>query len=173
MALDVYFEREVRRRTFNISDNGGLERLPINDVGIELFGTPEAHIFMFWMSGVADGVEVFGLPGAPPTSSGGQRPVASSRRGSPSRRVVEPFFELDHMVPAVAEVVEIVDRLGAGLVNDIGEPRLASIDRLTAKNLHRDQGYPNIRRQPKTRRDGYSCSQTPPEASDAADQGAA
>ena len=48
-------------------------------------------------------------------------------------RVVEPFFELDHMVPAVAEVIEIMDRLGAGLVNDIAEPRLAGIDGLGAK----------------------------------------
>lgn len=37
------------------------------------------------------------------------------------------------MIPAVAEVVEIMDRLRAGLVNDIGEPRLASIDGLRAK----------------------------------------
>ena len=45
---------------------------------------------------------------------------------------VEPFFELDHMVPAVAEVIEIVDRLGAGLVNDIAEPRFAGINGLVA-----------------------------------------
>jgi hypothetical protein len=37
------------------------------------------------------------------------------------------------MVPAVTEVIETMDRLGAGLVNDIGEPRLAGIDRLRAK----------------------------------------
>ena len=49
-------------------------------------------------------------------------------------RVVEPFFELDHMVPAVAEVIEIVDRLGAGLLNDIAEPRLAGIDGLGPKS---------------------------------------
>jgi hypothetical protein len=49
------------------------------------------------------------------------------------RTVVEPFFELDHMIPAVAEVIETMDRLGAGLLNDIGEPRLAGIDRLGAE----------------------------------------
>lgn len=37
------------------------------------------------------------------------------------------------MVPAVAEVVEIVDRLRARLLNDIGEPRLAGIDGLRVK----------------------------------------
>ena len=31
------------------------------------------------------------------------------------------------MVPAVAEVIEIVDRLGAGLSNDIAKPRFAGI----------------------------------------------
>lgn len=37
------------------------------------------------------------------------------------------------MVPAIAEVIEIVDRLGAGLLNDIAEPLLAGIDGLGAK----------------------------------------
>lgn len=37
------------------------------------------------------------------------------------------------MIPAVAEVIEIMDRLRAGLLNDIGELRLAGIDRLRAK----------------------------------------
>jgi hypothetical protein len=37
------------------------------------------------------------------------------------------------MIPAVAEVIEIMDRLGAGLLNDIGEPRLAGIDGLGTK----------------------------------------
>jgi hypothetical protein len=37
------------------------------------------------------------------------------------------------MVPAVAEVIEIVDRFGAGLANDIAELRLAGIDGLGAK----------------------------------------
>jgi hypothetical protein len=36
------------------------------------------------------------------------------------------------MVPAVAEVVEIMDRLGAGLLNDIAEPRFAGIHGLVA-----------------------------------------
>ncbi len=38
-----------------------LERLPVDDVRIELWGIPEAHIFMFWMGRVADGIEVFGI----------------------------------------------------------------------------------------------------------------
>ena len=37
------------------------------------------------------------------------------------------------MVPAVAEVIEIADRLCAGLVNDIAEPRPAGIDGLGTK----------------------------------------
>jgi hypothetical protein len=43
--------------------DGGLERLPVDDVGIELFGPPEAHTFVLWMCGVADGIEVFGIAG--------------------------------------------------------------------------------------------------------------
>src|SRR4051794_2782600 len=46
--------------------------------------------------------------------------------------VVVLFFELDHMVPAVAEVIEIVDGLGAGLSNDIAKPRFTSIHGLVA-----------------------------------------
>lgn len=49
-----------------------------------------------------------------------------------SLRVVEPFFELGHMVPAVAEVIEIMDRLDAGLLNGIAESRFAGIDGLVA-----------------------------------------
>jgi hypothetical protein len=41
--------------------DGGLERLPVDDIGIELFGPPEVHIFMFWISRVADGIELFGI----------------------------------------------------------------------------------------------------------------
>lgn len=36
------------------------------------------------------------------------------------------------MVPAVAEVIEIVDRLNAGLANDIAKPRFAGIHGLVA-----------------------------------------
>jgi hypothetical protein len=36
------------------------------------------------------------------------------------------------MVPAVAEVIEIMDRLGAGLANDIAKPRFAGIHGLVA-----------------------------------------
>ncbi|MBB4398925.1 hypothetical protein GGD62_008073 [Bradyrhizobium sp. ERR14] len=89
---------------------------------------------MFWMSRVADGIEVVGIAWRTAdvlrrTTTGGLE-----QEGKPLyRRVVEPFFKRDHMVPAVAEVIEIMDRLGACLVNDIGEPRLAGIDRLGAK----------------------------------------
>src|SRR5947207_831636 len=86
------------------------------------------------MGGVVDGIEVFGIAGRTAdvlrrTTTGGLEQEGKSI----FRRVVEPFFELDHMVPAVAEVVEIMDRLGAGLVNDIAEPRLAGIDGLGTK----------------------------------------
>ncbi|MHC2282109.1 hypothetical protein ACVME8_008752 [Bradyrhizobium diazoefficiens] len=89
---------------------------------------------MFWMSRVADGVEVVGIAGRTAdvlwrTTTGGLEQEGKSLY----RRVVEPFLEFDHMVPAVAEVIEIMDRLGAGLLNDIREPRLAGIDRLGAK----------------------------------------
>lgn len=99
-----------------------------------MIGPPEAHIFMFWMSRVADGIEVVGISGR--TSNLLWRAAASGIEQewqTVRRRVVEPFFKLDHMVPAVAEVIEIMDRLRAGLANDIAEPRLAGIDGLGAK----------------------------------------
>src|SRR6185369_11642194 len=114
--------------------DGGLECCPVDDVGIEPLWAPEAHMVVLRMSGVADGIEVFGIAWRTAdifwrTTTGGLEQDGKSL----CRRVVEPFFELDHMVPAVAEVIEIMDRLGAGLLNDIGEPRLAGIDRLGAK----------------------------------------
>lgn len=42
------------------------------------------------------------------------------------------IFDLEHMILAVAEVIEIVDRLGAGLVNDVAESCLAGIHGLGA-----------------------------------------
>ena len=91
-------------------------------------------MFVLRMSGVADGIEVFGVAWRTAdifrrTTAGGIEQEWKTVRW----RVVEPFFEFDHMVPAVAEVIEIMDRLGAGLVNDIAEPRLAGIDGLGAK----------------------------------------
>ncbi len=68
------------------------------------------------MCGVADGIEVFGIAWRTAyvfrrTMTGGLEQEGKSL----CRRVVEPFFELDHMIPAVTEVIEIMDRLGAGL----------------------------------------------------------
>lgn len=130
-------------------------------------------MFVLRMGGVADGVEIFGISRRTAdvfrrTPTGGLEREGKCLCG----RVVEPFFELDHMVPAVAEVIEIMDRLGAGLANDIAEPRLAGIDRLGGRNHRRDRGCPNVLRRRGTRRGGCLSSQTPPAASDAADQGA-
>ena len=130
-------------------------------------------MFVLWMGGIAYGVEVFGIARRTAdvfrrTTTGGLEQEGKSL----CRRVVEPFFEFDHVVPAVAEVIEIMDRLGAGLSNDIAEPRLAGIDGLGAQNHRRDQECPNVPRQRGTRRGGCLSNQTPPEASDAADQGA-
>ena len=92
-------------------------------------------MFVLRMGGVADGIEVFGIAWRTAdvfrrTTTGGLEQEGKSL----CRRVVEPFFEFDHMVPAVAEVIEIMDRLGAGLLNDIAEPRLAGIDGLGPKS---------------------------------------
>lgn len=85
------------------------------------------------MGGVADGLEVFGIT---------RRTADVFRRTTTGcleqegqalcRGVVEPFFELDHMVPAVAKVIKVMDRLGAGLANDIAKPRFAGIHGLVA-----------------------------------------
>ena len=50
------------------------------------------------------------------------QPAASSKRGSPSVVVFWTIFRVDHVVPAVAEVIGMIDRLGAGLLNDVAEP---------------------------------------------------
>ncbi len=91
-------------------------------------------MLMLWMGRVADGIEVVGISVRTSniirrTTTGGLEQEWKTIH----RRVVEPFFELDHMVPAVAEVIEIMDRLGAGLPDDIAEPRLAGIDGLGTK----------------------------------------
>ena len=85
-------------------------------------------MFVLWMGGVADGFEVFGI--ARRTADVFRRTTTGclEQEGkSLHRRVVKPFFEFDHMVPTIAEVIEIVDCLGAGLANDIGEPRFAGM----------------------------------------------
>ena len=90
-------------------------------------------MFVLRMGGVADGIEVFGIAWRAAdvfrrtAADGLEQEWQSLRRG-----VVEPFFEFDHMVPAVAEVIEIMDRLGAGLLNDIAEPSFAGIHGLVA-----------------------------------------
>lgn len=127
-------------------------------------------MFVLRMGGVADGVEIFGISRCTAdvfqrTPTGGLKQKGKSLCG----RVVEPFFELDHMVPAIAEVIEIMDRLGAGLANDIAEPRLAGIDRL---GVRRDRGCPNVLSRRGTRRGGCLSSQTQSAVSDAADRGA-
>ncbi|MET4349902.1 hypothetical protein ABIC07_009431 [Bradyrhizobium sp. RT9a] len=86
---------------------------------------------MFWMSRV---VEVVGIAWRTADILRRSTTGGLEQEGKPLYRcVVEPFFEFDHMVPGVAEVMEIMDRLGVCLLNDIGEPRLAGIDRLGGK----------------------------------------
>ena len=64
-------------------------------------------MFVLGVGGVADGGEVFGIAWRTAdvfrrTTTGGLE-----QEGKPLRRgVLEPFFELDHMVPAVAGVIE-------------------------------------------------------------------
>ncbi len=77
------------------------------------------------------------------------------------------------MIPAIAEVVEIMDRLRAGLLNDIGEPRLASIDGLRAKISIGIRDTPTSFASQELEEMAIRPAKTPPEASDAADQGAA
>lgn len=74
-------------------------------------------MFVLRMGGVADGIEVVGIPRR--TADILWWTVADSieQEGKTvGRHFVEPFFKLDHMAPAVAEVAEIMDRLGASLV---------------------------------------------------------
>lgn len=64
-------------------------------------------MFVIRMGGVADGVEVFGIGTADifrRTTAGG----LEQERKSLLCRVIEPLFKLDHVIPAVAEVVEIM-----------------------------------------------------------------
>ena len=63
--LDVYFERVTRRRGIHFSDNAltaASSALLSKTLGsIEVFGSPEAHVFVLRMGGIADGIEVFGI----------------------------------------------------------------------------------------------------------------
>ena len=66
-------------------------------------------MFVLGMGGIADGGEVFGIAWRTAdvfrrTTTGGLEQKGKSLR----RGVLEPLFELDHMVPTVAEVIEIV-----------------------------------------------------------------
>jgi hypothetical protein len=48
-------------------------------------------------------------------------------------RVFEPAFEFDDMIPAVAKIVKIVNRLSTGFLDDVVEPGFAGINRRIAK----------------------------------------
>lgn len=117
---------------------------------------------MFWMSSVADGFEVVGIPGR--TSNILWRAAASGleQEGEPlCRGVVEPFFELDHMIPAV------------GLANDIAEPRLAGVDGLGTKIAIGIRDALTSFASQELEEMAVGPAERPPEASDAAYQGVA
>lgn len=106
------FVRVARRRGFHALDNA--LTVASSAFGIEPLRATEAHIFVLRMGGVADGLEIVGVSRRTAnvfrrTPTGGLKQQGKSLCG----RVVEPLFELAHMVPAVAEVIEIVDRLRA------------------------------------------------------------
>lgn len=67
--------------------DGVIERFAIDHVWIEALRSPNAHTFMLRMGRVVDGFEIFRIAGTPPISSGGQRPMASSKSGRPSSNV--------------------------------------------------------------------------------------
>ena len=118
---------------FGQSVDSGLERLAVDNFGIKPLRAPEAHLFVLRMGRIADGIEVFGIARRAADVFRGTAAGGLEQEGKLlCRRVVEPFFKLDYMVPAVAKVVEIMDRFGAGLSNDVAEARLAGIDGLVA-----------------------------------------
>ena len=91
-------------------------------------------MFVLRMCGVADGIKVFGIAWRTAYVFGRTTTCGFEHEGKfLCRRVFEPFFEFDHVVPAVAEVIKIMDCFGAGLSNDIAESGLAGIDGLGPK----------------------------------------
>jgi hypothetical protein len=81
----------ARLPLFRQGADSELNRRLIDYVRIERRGSPAQHGLMVRVTQIGIGLQVLGIAGAPPTS-GGQRPVASSKNGRPSIDVFSNHF---------------------------------------------------------------------------------
>src|SRR5271166_1244679 len=85
---------------------------------------------MALMAGILESFdEVTVAPGAADVLRGAAPGSFDQSRIGDVRFRVRQTFDLDRMLPAVAEVVEIAQRLDSGVFEDIDEPRFAGVER--------------------------------------------
>ena len=107
------------------------DAFPIEDFRIERLWAPFQQMLMVWMMGVFDRREIVFVTRRAANVFRWTAADSVQHTGQPEHhRVVELLLDLQYMIPAIAEVVEIVDRLRPGFANDIVEPRLSCVDRL-------------------------------------------
>ena len=98
-------------------------------MGIEVVGEPFFEFAMALVAGIGDGLEELAI--APRTTDVLGRAVAlgfDETRIKDARFAIDQALDLDRVFPAVAEVIEILQRPRADVFDDVGEPRLAGID---------------------------------------------
>jgi hypothetical protein len=84
--------------------------------GVELFPIPFQHPVVLFVLGVGHGVNEVGVSGEATHIFRGACPNGPDKaRVCSTRDGVVDFFDLDHMVPVAAKVIDVMDGLGADI----------------------------------------------------------
>jgi hypothetical protein len=98
-------------------------------VGIEVVPDPLCEVFVTLVLGVSDGLDQFDI--APGSAAVFGRTAADDFDQAPiehTRCGIGEALDLDRVLPAIAEVLEIHEGLCADVLEDVAEPSLARID---------------------------------------------
>lgn len=82
----------MRLPLFRQGADSELKRLLIDNVRIECLGPPAQHGLVVRVTWIGNGLQILGIAGSAADILRGQRPVASSKNGSPSIDVFSNHF---------------------------------------------------------------------------------
>jgi len=102
------------------------EPLIVNMVGIEIAADLFLELSVAFVRGIADDIEEFSIaPRAADASAG-----FDQSRIKDARLWIEEPLDLDRVLPAIAKVVDVAQRLGADVFDHFVETRLARIEKV-------------------------------------------
>ena len=110
--------------------------IDVDDMGIEVVCEPFFEFAMALMAGIGEGFEELAI--APRTTDVLGRAAAlgfDQARIKDARFGIDQAFDLDRVLPAIAEVVEILQRLGSDVLEHVAEPGLARIEEVAGPIL--------------------------------------